>query len=71
MIPPPPPSRRGHQPKRSQPFWVQLPDIHPTKVLFVKDKLPDGLILPPVAVAPSLNMSAKTKIPLAFAYPKI
>jgi hypothetical protein len=32
------------------------PDVHPTKVLFVSDKLPDGIILPPVAIAPSLNM---------------
>jgi hypothetical protein len=31
------PSRRGLQPKLSQPFWVQLPDIFPTKVRFAKD----------------------------------
>jgi hypothetical protein len=37
------------QPKQFQPFWVQLPDIHPTKVLLTKDRLPDGIILPPVA----------------------
>jgi hypothetical protein len=49
---PPSPSCTGLQPKRSQPFWVQLPDIHPTKVLFAKDKLPDGMILPPVAIGP-------------------
>jgi hypothetical protein len=41
---PPPPGRRGHQPKRSQHFWVQLPESHPTKILFSKDKLPDGII---------------------------
>jgi hypothetical protein len=66
-----PPSRRGHQRKRSQPFWIQLPDIHPTKVLFVKDKLPDGIIIPSVAISPSLNMSrpsAKTTISLASEY---
>jgi hypothetical protein len=25
-------------------LWVQLPDIHPIKVLFSKDKLPDEFI---------------------------
>jgi hypothetical protein len=50
---PTPPSCRGHQPKRSQPLWVQLPNIHPTKVLFAKDKLPNKIILPPVAITPS------------------
>jgi hypothetical protein len=52
----------------AKPFWIKLPDIHPTIVLFAKDKVPDGIILPPVAIAPSLNMSrpsAETKIPLA------
>jgi hypothetical protein len=47
-------------------LWVQLPDINPTKVIFVKEKLPDGIILFPVAIAPSLNMSrpsAKTTNP--------
>jgi hypothetical protein len=46
----------------------QLPDIRPTKFLFAEDKLPYGIILPPVAIAPTLNMSkpsAKTAIPLA------
>jgi hypothetical protein len=38
-------------------LWVQLPDILPTKVLFVKDKLPGVFMFPPVATAPSLNMS--------------
>jgi hypothetical protein len=23
--------------------WLQLPEIHPTKILFLKDKLPDNL----------------------------
>jgi hypothetical protein len=32
-------------------LWVQLPDIQPTKVLFVKDKLPDWSVFPPVSVA--------------------
>jgi hypothetical protein len=36
---------------------VHLPDIHPNKVPFVKDKRPNMLVLPPVAKAPSLNMS--------------
>jgi hypothetical protein len=64
---PPPPSCKALQPKRSQPFCVQLRDVHPNNVLFTKDKLPDGIILPSVAAAPSLNMSrpsAKT-VPLA------
>jgi hypothetical protein len=63
--------RRGHQTKRSQPFWVQLPDIHRTELLFVEDKMLDGLILPPLAITPRLNMrspSATTKIPLAYAH---
>jgi hypothetical protein len=49
-------------------LWVQLPDIHPIKVLFVKDKLPEEFIFPPVAVDPSLNTSgpsAKTANQLA------
>jgi hypothetical protein len=38
-------------------------DIHPTKVLFVKDKLPDGFIFPRVAAASILSMSGlSTKI---------
>jgi hypothetical protein len=43
-------------------------------VLSAKDKLPNGIILPPVTIAPSLNMSrpsATTKIPLASAYPQL
>jgi hypothetical protein len=62
-----PPSCRGLQPKHSQLFWVQPPDIHPAKVLFTKDKFPERIILPPAAIGPSLNMSrpsAKTTIPL-------
>jgi hypothetical protein len=35
----------------------QFPDIHPTKGLFTKEKLPDGIIIPPVATDYSLNMS--------------
>jgi hypothetical protein len=31
-------------------LWVQIPDIHPTKILFVEDKLPDGFIFPTVAI---------------------
>jgi hypothetical protein len=61
------PNCRGLQPKRSQHFWVQLPDIHPTNVLFAKDKLPNGIIILPVAIGPTLNMSrpsAKKKIRL-------
>jgi hypothetical protein len=61
-------SHGGFHPKGSQPFWVQFPDIYTTKVVFRKDTLPDGIILPPVATAPCLKMSrpsAETKIPLA------
>jgi hypothetical protein len=46
---------------------VQLPDIHPTKIL-IKDKLPNRFMFPPVTVAPNLNISrpsAKTTNPLA------
>jgi hypothetical protein len=32
-------------------LWVQLPDIQPTKVLFIKDKLPDRSVFPPVSIA--------------------
>jgi hypothetical protein len=32
----------GYQPRRSQHFWVQTPESHPTKILFAKDTLPDG-----------------------------
>jgi hypothetical protein len=32
-------------------LWVQLPDIQPAKALFVKDKLPDGSMFPPVSIA--------------------
>jgi hypothetical protein len=51
-----------------QSFWVQLPDMHPTKVFFVKDKEPGEFMFPSVTVVPSLNMSrpsAKPTNPLA------
>jgi hypothetical protein len=32
-------------------LWVKLPYIQPTKVLFVKDKLPDGSVFSPVSIA--------------------
>lgn len=41
------------QPERSQPLWVQQPDIQQTKVVSRKEKVPDGLILRPEAGAPS------------------
>jgi hypothetical protein len=56
------PSRRGLQPKRSHPFWIKLPDIHPTKVLFVKDKLPDGFMFPSVAIVLSLDKHVSLSI---------
>jgi hypothetical protein len=40
-----------------------------TKVIFVREKLPDGFTFPPAAIAPSLNMSrpsAKTRNPLGY-----
>jgi hypothetical protein len=45
--------------------------VQPTKVLPTKDSLPDGIIHPPAAEAPYLNMtrpSAKTTIPLTQAF---
>jgi hypothetical protein len=55
------------EPEISKPFLFQLSHVHPAEVLFAKDKLLDGFILPPVALAPSLNTrpAAKTAIPLA------
>jgi hypothetical protein len=50
----------GLKVNRSNPFWLLLPDIHPTKVLFVKDKLPDGFVFSLDAMAPNLNMSRPT-----------
>jgi hypothetical protein len=52
-------SCRGFNQNDSTPLGVQLADIHPIKVLFVKDKLPDRIIILPAAIAPSLNMSSK------------
>jgi hypothetical protein len=49
--PPPPPIPRGLQPKRSHSFWLRLPDINPTRFLFVKGSLPEGLIYQPVAIS--------------------
>jgi hypothetical protein len=40
------------RPKLFHSFWVQLPGIHPIQVLFVKDKLPDGFMFPPVKIVP-------------------
>jgi hypothetical protein len=47
--------RRGLQLKRFQPFSVQLPNMHPNKVIFARDKLPEDIVLPPVAIAPCLT----------------
>jgi hypothetical protein len=41
---PPPPGLSGNQPKPSQHFWVKLAENHPTKIRFIKDQLPDGII---------------------------
>jgi hypothetical protein len=43
----PPPSHRGPQLKRFQPLRVLPPDIHPTKVLFARDRLSAGSLPPP------------------------
>jgi hypothetical protein len=43
-------------PKRSQTSWVKLPDIHPTKLIFVEDKLPYELFALTISVVPVLNM---------------
>jgi hypothetical protein len=45
----------SHQSKQTQRDRVQLPDIHPTKVPFVKNKLPGGIIPPPVTSTPSVK----------------
>jgi hypothetical protein len=37
-------------------LWIQIPDIHVTRVLFTKNKLSGEFIFPPAAIAPSLNM---------------
>jgi hypothetical protein len=65
-------SFRGHQPKRSQHFWVQPPERYPTKILFTKDTLPDGTISHQQQI-PSLEKSwpsAATKISLTKAHPR-
>jgi hypothetical protein len=50
-------------------FWVQTPDIHPTKALFAKDKMPDRSLLRPVeitALSPKTSRpSAKTTKPIS------
>jgi hypothetical protein len=54
--------------KSNPSLWVKLSDIHKTKVIFVKDQLPDSFSFAPVAMAPSLSVSrpsAKTTKPLA------
>jgi hypothetical protein len=53
-------------------LWVQLPDIHQTQILFVRDKFPDGFMFMPVTTAPKMNTSrrsAKTTNLLAQATP--
>ncbi|KDR13465.1 hypothetical protein L798_12574 [Zootermopsis nevadensis] len=39
-----PPSHSGHLSKRSQHFWVQVPESHPIKIVFTKDNLPHEII---------------------------
>jgi hypothetical protein len=42
---------------QSDPFPLgSIPRNTPNKVLLVKDKVPDGFMFPPVAIAPSPNM---------------
>jgi hypothetical protein len=55
-------------------LWFKLPDIHQTKVLFIKDKLPAGFIFLHVATATSLNMSRPSNQdnkPISIAYPQL
>jgi hypothetical protein len=62
------PRFRGLQLVRFYSFWLQPLHIHPTKVLFAKDKLPHGGLHPPVAIALSPNTSrpsAKTTKPVS------
>jgi hypothetical protein len=63
---PPPPKPQKPSAKEVPSLWVQLPDVHTTRVLFAKDKLPDGFMFQPVTIALSLNIprpSAKTTYP--------
>jgi hypothetical protein len=53
------PLPKSQSPTAIPSLWVQLLDIHPPKVLFVKDKLPDGLIFPPVTITPSHSAQPK------------
>jgi hypothetical protein len=53
----PKPISRGLQLMLFQPIYFKPPDISPTKVLFVKDKLPDGSFLLSVATGLSLKTS--------------
>jgi hypothetical protein len=62
----PPPKSQKPSAKEVPSLWVQLPDVHTTRVLFAKDKLPDGFMFQPVTIALSLNIprpSAKTTYP--------
>jgi hypothetical protein len=39
-----PPKSQRPSAKAIRTLWVQLPENHPTKIIFTKDKLPDGII---------------------------
>jgi hypothetical protein len=41
-FPPLPLKSQSHQPNLIQQFWVQISGCHSTKIIFIKDKLPDG-----------------------------
>jgi hypothetical protein len=56
-------SHQGPQPKlspmsqrpspKAKPYlWIHLPDLHSTKVLIVKGRLPDRFIFLPMAIVP-------------------
>lgn len=66
--PPPPTESQRTLAKAITSLWVLLPDNHPTKFLFAKDKFPDVPMCPSMTIFLSLNMwrpSGKTTIPLA------
>jgi hypothetical protein len=39
-----PPKSQRPPAKAIRTLWVQLPENHPTKILFIKDKFRDGII---------------------------
>jgi hypothetical protein len=42
---------------KSMYLWIQLPDIDPNKIIFVKGRFRDGFMCPHVVLDPGLSMS--------------